>query len=215
MHQNSSSSEFSISNFVRNCLSKEDAERLERHGSKLLSLISGEISPSTEAQKRFISVAKIYASPKTDWEFLWLRYIKFRNLEQANPNLTSAPGSPDFLIELSEHILHTSRNDQTESAIYLATVSANSGNAEGFKLLATIHEYGIGVPQNPAKAREYYKKAEWFGAKVEAYKKNLPDFGASIQSGSSGISRKTPETSKDDWGKDRDDYDSSDWEEIL
>ena len=65
---------FKVPNEIKGQLSDEDADYLERKGAWLDALATGELPPNDFAQVRFIAVTKGILRPKTEQEWVWVRY---------------------------------------------------------------------------------------------------------------------------------------------
>ena len=55
--------------------SEEEANILKKHGAVFQRLTSGERQPETEAQKRFVEVARGACNPMTIYERAWRKYL--------------------------------------------------------------------------------------------------------------------------------------------
>ena len=65
---------FNVPNEIREQLSDEDVDILERKGARLDALATGELQPNEFVQVRFIAVTKGILRPKTEQERVWVRY---------------------------------------------------------------------------------------------------------------------------------------------
>ena len=75
----------------REIFSADEIETLERYGRAFEQLTSGERSPETEKQERFVAVSQGHCEPETDFEATWVKYLKRLAWEQ-DPDNRSAMG---------------------------------------------------------------------------------------------------------------------------
>jgi len=70
---------------------------LERYGVFFEDLVSGRRPCTTAAQQRFVEVAQGQCAPKTDYEFLWHKYLVAVKLATRRPPPSAGPasGSPE------------------------------------------------------------------------------------------------------------------------
>ena len=59
-------------------LRKDEVALLEKYGHWLEALAQGKITPGTEAQERFVAVAKGRCEPKTNFEWAWVKAFPTR-----------------------------------------------------------------------------------------------------------------------------------------
>ena len=59
-------------------MSEEDVRLLEEQGAWLDALATGELQPNGFEQVRFIAVTKEILRPKTEAEWVWVRYQRVR-----------------------------------------------------------------------------------------------------------------------------------------
>ena len=71
---------------------EEEASILVQYGAAFQRLTSGERKPETEAQKRFIKVARGQCSPVTKYERAWRKYLDQR---KPNPPFKSPKSKPN------------------------------------------------------------------------------------------------------------------------
>ena len=57
-------------------LLRGEVELLEQHGTQLQRLTNGVRAPTTEAQHRFVEVARGNADPETIYEQVWWKYLQ-------------------------------------------------------------------------------------------------------------------------------------------
>lgn len=72
-------------NVTESLFNEQDIELLQTYGSWLAALMTGEIKPETLAQERFVIVCEGHEQPATDFEKIWVRYIKRKLWESENP----------------------------------------------------------------------------------------------------------------------------------
>lgn len=65
---------FNISDSLEN-FSEEEANILKKYGAAFQRLTSGEQEPKTEAQKKFVKVARGHCNPLTIYERAWRKYL--------------------------------------------------------------------------------------------------------------------------------------------
>jgi uncharacterized protein YifE (UPF0438 family) len=74
--------------FIISCsttiFSKEELDILNKYGHWFQALTTGELTPISEAQKRFVSVAKNEAEPLSIHEKAWFKYLGRMRLEKEN-----------------------------------------------------------------------------------------------------------------------------------
>lgn len=82
-------------NFEINCsreiFSEEEIDILERYGIQFERLINGDRTPDTDAQRRFIEVARGHYQPETIYEKTWVKY-NARLAWEADPMNKTAMG---------------------------------------------------------------------------------------------------------------------------
>jgi len=59
----------------REIFSEEEVRILERYGGQFQRLVGGDRTPETEAQRRFIEVARGIRPPETIYERTWRKYV--------------------------------------------------------------------------------------------------------------------------------------------
>ena len=59
---------------IKHLFNASEREQLAKYGNWAKSLEQGYTNPNTERQEHFVSVCRGVNEPKTDFEFLWLRY---------------------------------------------------------------------------------------------------------------------------------------------
>lgn len=59
-------------------LELEQRELLIKYGCWMEALASGQLSPTTEAQERFVRVARGEAEPSTKYELAWTRFVALK-----------------------------------------------------------------------------------------------------------------------------------------
>jgi len=76
--------------FILRCsnaiFSDEELEALETYGTWLEALFSGQLSPTTEKQFRFVKAVRGEIDAETAWERLWIKYSKRLKWENESPH---------------------------------------------------------------------------------------------------------------------------------
>jgi uncharacterized protein YifE (UPF0438 family) len=73
-----------------------EIELLEKYGHWFEALTSGELSPFNPEQKQFVEAARLNIPPQTDYEKVWVKYIKRRQIEsKAGSILYTSPMPED------------------------------------------------------------------------------------------------------------------------
>lgn len=79
--------------------SLEEIELLRIYGSWFSALMRGDISPETNEQQEFVDAARGLSEPTSEFEMLWVRYLKRKIWEIENPNYIGKEAN-DLLINL-------------------------------------------------------------------------------------------------------------------
>jgi len=193
-------------------LHPEHADSLKAHGFKLRALAEGALSPSTDAQRKFVRVASGKVPASSDWELLWLRFCALEALR------LNSEGSdfgnlecPADLTRLAEHVAKKNIGRDCALAVYLAERARDLGDHHASYLLGILFEYGLGAPQDRQKAREHYRAAYNYGVPVEESKLYLHDIDAQTVNGN-GCRITAPADNNLVSRREIDDYDAKDWE---
>ncbi len=99
--------------------SDAEIELLEKYGYWFEALTNGELSPFNSEQKQFVEAARLNIPPKTDYEKVWVKYIKRRQIEaEAGTVLYTSPTpeddkfySRDMAINLRRKMFGDNRED--------------------------------------------------------------------------------------------------------
>ena len=72
--------------------SKEEIKLLEKYGHWFEALTNGTLSPLNTDQEQFIEVARMSRKPEKDYEKVWFKYIKRKEIESEHgPSLHKKP----------------------------------------------------------------------------------------------------------------------------
>lgn len=70
--------------------SPDEMQILSSYGAWLAALMHGQIEPETEAQRHFVSVCRGTASPESEYELVWCKFMKRKLWEAENPDIAGA-----------------------------------------------------------------------------------------------------------------------------
>jgi uncharacterized protein YifE (UPF0438 family) len=65
---------------------EDEIEMLRTYGSWLAALMGGRIEPESPDQEHFVKVCKGEVEPQTQFERVWVRYVKRKLWEAENPD---------------------------------------------------------------------------------------------------------------------------------
>jgi hypothetical protein len=200
--------EFQIAPIVSAFFPADILEKLTSRGCWLSALASGELTPSTSAQKKFLRVVEFREAPSSAFEYLWLRYcfassvceaivamqkkdISFgQNLFQlSQTSRASYSGSIEqytvslgALLEDCKVKVGKSCPADRPYIIELLKAGALIRHALSTYELGVMYEYGLHVPRSTAVAEKYYKIAAELGNK-EAIDKLIDFTPGFVESG--------------------------------
>ncbi|WP_372378322.1 DUF413 domain-containing protein [Vibrio natriegens] len=79
--------------------SSEEQKILSTYGSWFAALMRGDIVPETEEQERFVKASLGQIEPTSEYEKLWVRYLKRKIWENHNPDYVGKENK-DLLLNL-------------------------------------------------------------------------------------------------------------------
>lgn len=96
-----------------------EIELLEKYGHWFEALTSGTLLPFNPEQKQFVEVARQNTSPQTDYEKVWVKYIKRRQIEAKAGAILYTPPMPkddtfysrDMAINLKKTMFRVTREN--------------------------------------------------------------------------------------------------------
>ncbi len=78
----------------------EEIEILRSYGRPFDRLMTGKLQPETEAQRRFVSVCRGEATPETEYEKVWWKYLQRLEWEK-DPENRATMGPPRQIADTS------------------------------------------------------------------------------------------------------------------
>jgi len=143
---------YSIPDNKQITLSLSEKELLKKNYINATSLESGTRTPRTYAQKHFVLVCKGQAPPVTDYERVYLKYIKIRELEKETlyskrRSISKQENQKESTMALKES--NQKRQENADAASRLAERQQKGPN---------ISEYEEGYPRSEFGSRADHKK---------------------------------------------------------
>lgn len=161
-----------IINKAWNCLSNSEKFLLNKKFDYAQSLESGERKPETEGEKYFVKVCRGQAPPQTDYQHVYLKYLKIRNkfLNIVEAKNVKCDKQINNKISSSPVVKEKSMLEKQQEA---AVLSKRRENAEAARRRAQEHlSREIGIPEY----EEGTLRSEW-GTREDHRKMRACDWG--------------------------------------
>mgnify|MGYP000846369789 CR=1 FL=1 len=146
---------YSIPDNDQNTLSYSEKELLKKHYLRATSLESGTRTPRNYVQKHFVLVCKGQAAPVTEYERVYKKYIKIRELEKEALNAKYRSVSEQAVQK--ESTIAPKENDQEKHG-RIENAEAALRLAERHQSGTNISEYEEGYPKSEFGSREDHKR---------------------------------------------------------